>query len=134
VTPAAAPAQPSLWVGAVVVDDDRLLLVWCTSGPARERWSVPAVAVALDEPLAAAVVRAVDEQAGLEAVCEGHLGHVELLGGEHRVVLAFRATLLNEAVLKAAATWVGLDDVAERPLVDGLGELLADQGILRVIA
>jgi ADP-ribose pyrophosphatase YjhB (NUDIX family) len=130
----AAPAQPSLWAGAVVVDVDRLLLVWRTSAPGPDRWSVPAVAVAPDEPLAAAVVRAVDEQTGLEAVCEGHLGHLELLGDGHRVLLAFRATALSEGALKPAATWVGLDEVAERPLTDGLGELLADQGILRVIA
>jgi ADP-ribose pyrophosphatase YjhB (NUDIX family) len=134
VTSGAAFARPSLWVAAVVVDDDRLLLVWRSSPPGAERWCVPAVEVALDEPLAAAVVRAVEEDGGLEAVCEDRLGHIELLGDGHRVLLAFRATLLGEGMLSPAAAWVALDDVAERALIDGLGELLADLGILRVIA
>lgn len=130
----AATAGPSLWVAAVVIEDDRLLLVWRSSAPGADRWSLPAVPVALDEPLAAAVVRAVEEQVGLEAVCEGGLGHIEQLGDGHRVVLVFRAALLVDGVLGPAAAWVGVDEVAERPLVDGLAELLADQGILHVIA
>lgn len=130
----AAPGRPSLWVGAVVVDDGRLVLVWRSSGPDAGRWSLPSVEVELDEPLAAAVVRALEQEAGLEAVCEAQLGHIEQLGEGHRVLLAFRATLLLDGILRPAAAWVDLDAVAERPLVDGLAELLADVGILRVIA
>ena len=129
-----ALGRPSLWVGAVLIDDGRLVLVWRSSEPDAERWSLPTVEVELDEPLVAAVVRAVEEEAGLEAVCEGRLGHIEQLGEGHRVLLVFRATLLLDGMLRPAAAWVDLDGVAERPLAEGLTELLADQGILRVIA
>ena len=118
----------------MVVDDGRLLLVWRSQPPDADRWSLPTAEVALDEPLVAAVVRAVDEDAGLEAVCEGPLGHLERLGEGHRVLLAFRAALLGEGVPRAGAAWVDLDDVAQRPLVDGLAELLTDQEILHLIA
>ncbi len=125
---------PELWVGAVAVEVDRLLLVRRASPPEAGRWSLPATAVAVEEPLVAAVVRAVDEEAGLEAVCGRLLGPVEQLDEGHRVLLAFEATVLSEGTPGPAACWVSLDQVTERPLVEGLAELLADQGILRLIA
>ena len=127
-------AGPVLEVGAVVVDDERLLLVRRTTPPDAGVWSVPVAQVDHDEPLVAAVVRAVDEGAGLEAVCEGLIGHLEHLGARHRVVLAFEATVLEDAQPAPGAAWVPLDEVTERPLADGWTELLAERGILRLIA
>ena len=124
-------APPSLWVLAVVVEDDRILLVWHGS-PGGGVWSGPAAPVAADEPLPAAVVRAVEEEAGLDALCERPLGHIELLRPTHRVLLAFQATVLPGPV--AGASWVDLEEVTQRPLLEGMTELLADRGILRVIA
>ena len=127
--------RPALWAGAVAVEDSRLLLVR-SRPPARAGWwTVPAVEVALDEPLAAAVVRAVDEEAGLEALAEGLLGYIEQLEeGTHRVLLVFAATVLTGGGPGPAASWVDVDDVAELPLVPGLVELLVERGILRLIA
>lgn len=127
--------RPALWAGAVAVEDSRLLLVR-SRPPARAGWwTVPAVEVALDEPLAAAVVRAIDEEAGLEAMAEGLLGYVQQLEeGTHRVLLVFGATVLAGGGLRPAACWVEVDDVAELPLVPGLVELLVERGILRLIA
>jgi len=125
---------PALWAGAVAVEDSRLLLVR-GSAPHAGLWSVPAVEVAVDEPLAAAAVRAVDEVAGAEAVIEGLLGYVEdLAAGAHRVLLLFEATVLADADLAPAATWIGFEDVADLPVVTGLVELLVERGILRLIA
>ena len=123
---------PVLWVGAVVVEEDRILLVRRASPSGL--WSLPSVAVAADEPLAAAVVRAVREDAGLEAVCDRLLGHLEYLGGDgHRVLLAFAATALPGLEVQPAS-WVDLDEVTDRALVEGLAEFLAEQGVLRLIA
>jgi len=117
------------------VEDGRLLLVRGAAAPRIGLWSVPAVEVATDEPLVAAVVRGVDEAAGGEAVCEGLLGYFEDLDGEkHRVHLAFEVTVLADSHLAPRATWVSLEDVAELPLVQGLVELLAERGILQLIA
>ena len=118
---------PALWVGAVAVEVDRLLLVRRSSPPEAGLWSVPAAEVTRDEPLVAAVVRAVEET-GLEAVCGPLLGHVEQVGEGHRVLLAFEATVLPDGALAPGASWVRLDEVTDHPLV------LADRGILRLIA
>lgn len=126
--------RPALWAGAVAVEDSRLLLVRSPAPPQAGAWSVPAVAVAPDEPLVAAAVRAADEMAGVEAVVEGLLGYVEDLGADHRVLLVFEATVLADAHLAPAASWVGFEDIGEVPVVPGLVELLVDRGILRLIA
>jgi len=118
----------------VAVEDSRLLLVRGTVAPQAGRWSLPAVEVVADEPLAAAVVRAGDQDAGVEAVCESLLGYVEdLAGEEHRVLLAFEVTVLTDDGLSPSATWVELERVAELPLVAGLAELLIERGILPLI-
>jgi len=116
--------------GAVAVEGGQILLV-----PDGGRWTMPAVELVADEPLVAAVVRAVEEQAGLEAVCGRLLGPVELIGGAvHRVLLAFEATVLDRGEGPGRpASWVGLEEVTNRRLADGLPELLADRGILRLI-
>ncbi|MHB1912084.1 MAG: NUDIX domain-containing protein, partial [Acidimicrobiales bacterium] len=62
--------RPEVCVGAVVVDDDRLLLIRRGHGPAAGEWSVPGGRVEAGETLAEAVVREVLEETGLEIVCD----------------------------------------------------------------
>ena len=128
------PAGPALWVGALVVEEDRILLVRRSSPPEAGLWSLPAAQVAPDEPLAAAVVRAVLAGTGLEAVCDGLLGYLESFAPSHRVLLAFAATALPGPAGRGDPWWVGLEEVTDRPLAEGLPEFLAEQGILPLIA
>jgi ADP-ribose pyrophosphatase YjhB (NUDIX family) len=118
----------------VAVEGGQILLVRRPTPPDAGRWTVPAVEVAADEPLVVAVVRAVEEGAGLQAVGGALLGHIEQLADDgHRVLLAFEATVLSDRPPPPPASWVALDEVTDRPLGDGLPELLADRGILRLI-
>lgn len=120
---------PRLWAGAMALENSRLLLVRGAAPTPPGQWSVPAVEVAVGEPLAAAAVRAVDEVAGAEAVVEGLLGYVEdLASNGHHVLLVFQVAVLADAHLAPAATWVGFEDVTELPVVPGLVELLAERG------
>jgi 8-oxo-dGTP diphosphatase len=129
-------AGPVLGVSAIVVDHDRLLLVRRGHGPAAGEWSVPGGKVERGEALVEAVTRELREETALEGVCGPLLGWNERLDEHgHHVILAFEVTLVGGDQPRAGddaveARWVELPDVAELRLVDGLAELLADNGII----
>jgi 8-oxo-dGTP diphosphatase len=132
-------------VGAVIVHDERLLLIRRGRGVAVGSWSIPGGRVEPGEPVAAAVVREVAEETGLSVVCGELLGWVERIGDDHHyVILDFTATLLGDrggeeahAVAGDDASevrWVPINDVAEMSgLVDGLAEFLHDHGVIPTI-
>ena len=131
---------PVVAVGAIVIDDDRLLLVRRGRGPAQGDWSVPGGKVEWGETLAEAVVRELAEETGLEGVCGELVGLVERFDEDlHFVILDFAVTVLDDQPPRAGADaldarWVPLEEVAEWMLVDGLAEFLHEHGILRTIA
>jgi 8-oxo-dGTP diphosphatase len=131
--------RPELCVGAVVVDSGRLLMVRRGHGPAAGAWSVPGGRVERGETLAEAVVRELEEEAGVAGACGPLLGWVERFGDDHHyVILDFEVTLLGPDALVAGddaaeAAWVELHEVVDRPLAEGLAEFLADHGIIDTI-
>ncbi|HWW53150.1 MAG TPA: NUDIX hydrolase [Acidimicrobiales bacterium] len=136
-TPGAS--RPELCVGAIVIDDDQLLLIRRGHGPAAGEWSVPGGRVEMGETLAEAVVRELREETGVVGVCGELVGWVERVGeGFHYVILDFRVVALEEIDPVAGddaaeAAWVPLGDVTSLRLVEGLAEFLHDNDILSVI-
>lgn len=130
---------PQIAVGAVVVDDDRLLMVRRGHGPAAGAWSVPGGRLEAGETVAEAVVRELAEETGLEGACGELVGWTEIVDpGDHYVILDFWVTLLDgrdpQAGSDAAeARWVALGEVAELQLVPGLAEFLHEHGVLATI-
>lgn len=126
-------------VGAIAVLDGRLLLIRRGTPPGLGEWSVPGGRVEFGETLAAAVVRELREETGLEGVCGPMIGVAERIDPHrHFVILDHEVTVLDDAAPVASsdaadARWVPLEDVAELALVDGLAEFLHDHGILRTI-
>lgn len=131
---------PQVAVGAIVIVDERLLLIRRGRGVAVGLWSLPGGVVEAGELLAEAVVRELAEETGLEGVCGPLVGVVErFIEGRHYVILDHRVTLLEPDTTPTAGddaadvAWVPLSEVAEWPLVDGLAEFLHDHGILATI-
>lgn len=137
-----AVVGPEVCVGAVVVQDEHLLLVRRGHGPAAGEWSVPGGRVETGETLAEAVVREVAEETGLDVVCDELLGWVERIGTDHHfVIFDFRATSVGPADAETRAgddaaevAWIPLPDLSELRLVDGLAEFLATHGVIDVFA
>ena len=131
--------RPEVCVGAVVIDDDRLLLIRRGHGPAAGDWSLPGGRVEFGETMAEALVREVQEETGLEVVAGDYIGHVEIFGDDaHFVVHDYYAIAFDPDVLVAGddaaeAAWVDLHAVAELNLSAGLAEFLADNRIIELL-
>lgn len=102
------PDAPRVAVGAVIVDEGRVLLVRRGSEPMRGHWSLPGGMLELGEALTAGVVREVREETGLTVEV---VELVELLDRIHRegervryhYVIADYLCRLVEGELKAAS-------------------------------
>ena len=131
---------PELSVGAIAISDDALLMVKRATPPDEGRWSVPGGRVEPGETLASAVVREVAEETGVAVVCDRFIGFAEIIDEEiHAVVLDFEVIVMDPsdpvaASDAAAAEWVPIHAVCERPLVAGLAEFLSDHGIIETLA
>lgn len=127
---------PWLGVGAVVLDDERLLLVRRGSGPAGGSWDLPGASIAVGQTIAEAVVGAVASETGLEAATGPLIGVQEHVDGDrHEVRVVVHAGLIDERELvvggdAAEVRWYEVAELGEVRFAPGLAEFLHDHEIL----
>jgi mutator protein MutT len=128
--------RPELCVGAVVIDDDRMLLIRRGHGPAAGEWSFPGGRVEFGETMIEALVREVKEETGLDVAVGDYIGHVEVFGDDsHYVIHDFDATAFDTEPVVVGddaqeAKWFDFHEVAELNLVDSVAEFLSDHHII----
>ena len=129
--------RPELCVGAIAVQDGRLLLVQRGRPPAEGLWSVPGGRVEAGESIVDAVLRELDEETGLAGTCGELVGWVERRGADHHfVILDFHVAVADPQAARAgddasAVAWIPLADLAARTdIVPGLVEFLREHGVV----
>ncbi len=142
----ALPSRPEVCVGAVVVFAGHLLMVQRANPPGAGRWSLPGGRVERGEPLAVALQREVQEEAGLPVEVGAMVGWVERVSDQHHfVILDFSCHLASghhapdqpeklppptAGAEELDARWVRLEEVAALPLVDGLEVFLRERALI----
>jgi 8-oxo-dGTP diphosphatase len=126
------PAHPQLAVSAVIVRNDKILLVRRADSPAKGFYSLPGGRVEFGESLHAALHREVREETGLRIEIVGLAGWREVLpgtsGGGHYVIMSFAARwAAGEVTLNEEHDdfkWLEPDELSGLKLTGGLVEVV----------
>lgn len=126
---------PRIAVGAVVVDDGRLLAVRRARPPAQGRWTLPGGRVEPGERVRAAVARETAEETGLTVRVGALLGWTEHLDEDHHYVIldflaeatAARAPIAGDDA--AAVAWLTRGELVAAGPTDGLVAFLEEWGV-----
>ncbi len=127
---------PVVAVGALVIDDGRLLMVKRDREPGRGLWTVPGGHVELGEYLEQALRREVMEETGLEVEVGGLAGIFEVVGDPHFVIHDYAAHLATKGQEPVAGEevsevrWVPLDEITNLECTPRLVETLTAWEIL----
>ncbi len=131
------PAQPIVGVGAVIVQDGKILLVKRGVEPAKNRWSIPGGMVELGEKVQDAVIREVEEECGLnveiarlmdvvDSITVDEEGRVQF----HFVILDFLAQVKGGTLKPdddvSDARWVLLEEVETYDLTESFREFFKE--------
>ncbi|MFN8499304.1 MAG: NUDIX hydrolase [Anaerolineae bacterium] len=131
----AAPLpRPTVAVGGIVVDENRVLLIQRGHAPNKGLWTVPGGRVEFGETVREAVVREVREETGLTVelgplvVIVDRMSQADAETPYHFIILDFLARHVGGALQAgddaAAARWVSPGEWQALPTTDGLAPVL----------
>lgn len=89
------PKEPEVGVGAVVLEDNKILLVKRKYPPGAGKWSVPGGHLKLGEPLYRAAVRELEEETGVKAEPKGIINIDELVEVDKNGRIRFHYVLID---------------------------------------
>ena len=129
------PECPLVGVGALVVDEGRILLVKRASEPGLGLWSIPGGVLRVGETLEEALVREVEEETGIKVEVECLLDVLDLIVRDedgrvkyHYVLVDYLAKPLGGEIRPSPETpevkWVKIDDVEKYPVTKTFLRLL----------
>jgi mutator protein MutT len=130
-----SPRGPHIGVGAIVIRENKILLVKRGKEPAKGLWSVPGGRLEHGEYISDAVAREVKEETGLDVEVGELLGVFEVVGDPHFVILDHIATVVGEERLKPGddadeVRWVKLKDLSKLECTPRFEEALKGWGLL----
>jgi len=137
------PAAPVIAVGAIILHQERIVLIRRDKEPSKGRWTFPGGAVELGEPLQDAVRREALEETGLhvelgevasvlDRVVRDEAGRVRY----HYIIVDYYARPVGGVLQPGSdvsdARWVGLEDLDGLDITEKAGELARE--LLREMA
>jgi mutator protein MutT len=122
-------------VGAVVLNQGRVLLVRRGGQPSSGRWSLPGGLVELGETTAEAVCREIREECGIDITVVGVAGVIDRITRDaegrvryHYVLVDYLAFPQSEAIVAgtdaAECRWVEIERLGELDTTDGLADMI----------
>jgi len=129
------PSQPLVGIGAVIVQDGKILLVKRASEPDKGKWSVPGGLVELSEKLEKTVIREVKEETNLDVEVVRLIDAVDNIVLDinrklrfHFVILDYLTQLKGGSLQSSSdvtdAKWVRIEEAEDYDLTKTFREFL----------
>jgi mutator protein MutT len=112
------PEAPVAAVGAVVIDNDRVLLIRRGQEPLKGEWSLPGGAVELGETLEQAVCREVQEETGLEVAVVRIVEVLDRITNDAAGRVLYHYVLVDYACRVTGGTLAFATDAADAVWID----------------